>query len=401
MLDNTVYSKLLDVVDDLISSKQRIILEARIKHVSGRAAAKELGIPKTTFSDTLKKIVELGAKRGYAPEYDMNVKTPKTFMIKRISTNYDQDYNIKQQWVIQEPDKVRQYEQMKEVVQALTEDIPKAIPVKYTEIPDDELMVVYPIGDAHIGMYASSDETGNEWGIDESESAHLCVFGELVTNVKPCKKAVIVNLGDYFHHDNMKGVTPKSGNILDTDGRPHNMIDAGFKIMRTMIDSALKIHETVHVINALGNHDEFGELFFDSALANIYENEPRVTVDRSPSTFKYFSHGVNFIGVHHGHSCKPDKLPLVMATDRPADWGCSKHRYWLTGHVHHDHKREYSGCYVESFRTVASKDKYATDGGWRSGQDMKAIILHSRHGEIWRQTANIDLFKESFLAIKE
>ena len=107
------------------------------------------------------------------------------------------------------------------------------------------------------------------------------------------------------------------------------------------------------------------------------------------SVFQYFSFGKNFFGVHHGHTAKADKLPLVMATDRAKDWGETEFRMWYTGHIHHDSKKEYGGCTVESFRTLAAKDAYAHSGGWRSGQDSKAIVLHRDFGEVERHTINI------------
>jgi len=81
-----------------------------------------------------------------------------------------------------------------------------------------------------------------------------------------------------------------------------------------------------------------------------------------------------------------DKLPAVMAADRPQDWGQTEFRYWLTGHIHHDSKIEAPGCMVESFRTLAAKDAYASYGGWRSGRDTKVIVYHKDFGEVERHT---------------
>ena len=130
-------------------------------------------------------------------------------------------------------------------------------------------------------------------------------------------------------------------------------------------------------------------MFLQAALKHMYEKEPRVEIDCTSSVFQYFQHGKNFFGVHHGHTCKADKLPLVMATDRPKEWGSSEFRYWLTGHIHHDTRKEYSGCTVESFRTLAAKDAYAYSGGYRAGQDSKALVIHQDYGEVERHTINI------------
>lgn len=175
------------------------------------------------------------------------------------------------------------------------------------------------------------------------------------------------------------------------DGRYSKMIRVGVKIIRRMIDSALEHHEKVTVINATGNHDDTGAMFLNIALDNIYENEPRVIVNAKPTPFHYVQFGKTCFGVHHGHSCKMANLPLVMATDEPKMWGDTAHRYWLTGHIHHDSMKEYTGCKVESFRTLAAKDAYATWGGYRAGQDSKCLVLHKDHGEIERHTINIGM----------
>jgi hypothetical protein len=156
-----------------------------------------------------------------------------------------------------------------------------------------------------------------------------------------------------------------------------------------MIDSALSHHRTVKVINATGNHDDTSSLFLSVALANMYESEPRVIIDDSPTPFHYVEWGDCMFGVHHGHSCKPDKLPGVMAADQPQMWGRTTYRYWYTGHIHHDTKKEYAGVTQESFRTLAAKDAYATWGGYRSGQDSKCIVLHKNFGEVERHTVNL------------
>ena len=86
-----------------------------------------------------------------------------------------------------------------------------------------------------------------------------------------------------------------------------------------------------------------------------------------------------------------DRLPGVMAADKAKDWGETEFRYWLTGHIHHDSKKEFPGVMVESFRTLAARDSYATAGGWRSGRDTKCIVYHKEYGEIERHSVNINM----------
>jgi hypothetical protein len=128
-------------------------------------------------------------------------------------------------------------------------------------------------------------------------------------------------------------------------------------------------------------------------LSEFYSNNPRVIVETAPTTYHYHRFGKVLLGVTHGHEIKPEKLQGVMAADRAEDWGGTVFRHWLTGHVHHDQKKEFSGCTFESFRTLAAKDAYATSKGYRSDRDMKCIVYHKEYGEVYRYTSNIKLIR--------
>ena len=311
-------------------------------------------------------------------------------VLKGSSTLYDDEGNVKLQWVKTDIDKQTAIDNIKEWIDTCVENLPKFKKKNYeVSNTSSDLLAIYPLGDPHVGMKAYKDEAGDNWDLNTAQEVFCGVFDRLVKTAPHCKEAIIVNLGDYFHRDNVAGVTERSGHKLDSDGNYLMMVDTGIKIMIQMINSALEHHEVVKVITIIGNHDDTGAMFLQAALKHMYADEPRVNIECTASVFQYFQHGKYFFGVHHGHTCKADKLPLVMATDRPKEWGNSSFRYWLTGHIHHDSKKEYSGCSVESFRTLAAKDAYAYNGGYRAGQDSKALVIHKEFGEIERHTINI------------
>jgi hypothetical protein len=311
-------------------------------------------------------------------------------VLKGSSTLYDEDGNIKLQWVKTDTEKTNQLDSLRELVDELVDELPRFKKRDYLSThASQDLMAVYPLGDPHVGMKAYKDEAGEDWDLKTAQEVFCGVFDRLVKTAPSCEQAVIVNLGDYFHRDNVAGVTERHRHVLDTDGNYLMMVETGLKIMVQMINSALDHHNKVKVITIIGNHDDTGAMFLQAALKHMYENEPRVDIVCNSSVFQYFQHGSSFFGVHHGHTCKADKLPLVMATDKPKEWGSSDYRYWLTGHIHHDTRKEYSGCTVESFRTLAAKDNYAYSGGYRAGQDSKALVIHKDYGEVERHTINI------------
>ena len=370
------------------SERQKEIGRLMDEGLSSRKIAKQINADSGTVRDAMRLLRDRAGKKDRSEHIG---KTPEGFGISRTTSLYDSDGNVKLQWVQQKQDSDKQLELMRAAIAALSEDLPK---LRKTKTPaqsqfDDELMAVYPLGDPHIGVLTWAEETGQDWDLKIAEEKFCNAFHRLVKTAPQCNQAVIVNLGDYFHADNMEGVTSRSGHSLDMDGRFAKMIRVGFKIMRQMIDSALAHHATVKVINATGNHDDTSSLFLSVALANMYENEPRVIIDDSPTPFHYVEWGKCMFGVHHGHSCKPAMLPGVMAADQAEMWGRTKYRYWYTGHIHHDTKKEFAGVTQESFRTLAAKDAYATWGGYRSGQDSKCIVLHKEFGEVERHTVNL------------
>lgn len=333
------------------------------------------------------------ARQGYAPEYDMRHPAAPGFNVKGVSNLYDANGVLKAQWVKTTQDREQTMAAMAAACEAMVADLPKLGPRAAPKSIRDDLLTVYPIGDPHVGMYAWGDETGEDWDLGIAERVHCAAMNALVEAAPATDTAIVLNLGDLFHYDGLAAVTPRSGHNLDSDGRFAKMIDVGIKILRQCIESALSKHKHVHVMSLPGNHDESSALFLSVALRHIYGNEPRVAVEAAPSVFQYYRFGKVLLGAHHGHTCKPDKLPGVMAADRAQDWGETLYRYWLTGHVHHESKKEAAGCTVESFNTLAGKDAYAANGGWRSGRSMSAIVYHRDFGEVGRSKVSAAMFE--------
>lgn len=360
------------VTDD----QKREALEAFEKHGSVTAAAQSLGLHESTYRNRLNQArMDEGQK------------------VKGTSTLYDEEGNVKLQWVKVDEDQQRREELFKEAMEALAKDLPR-VTVKPPKPSQTDLMACYPISDHHTGAFADRDETGeSDYNLEIAESLLIGAIDHLIAAAPDCEEAVVPIMGDFFHYDGSIPETPTHKNKLDPAGRFNKMIQVGVRIARYAPEAAARKHKRVRVIPIPGNHDPFSAIFLAVCLANIYENEPRIAVDTSSTLYRYFRFGKCLVGLHHGHGAKLADLPLIMATDRPEDWGETEYRYCWTGHIHHDSVKEYPGCKVESFRVLGPNDAHHAGKGYRSGRDMKAIILHREFGEVARHTVNPEMLK--------
>jgi hypothetical protein len=378
-----------------VSERERFYLESTMQIGTIRRAAKECGVSQGTVRQAIERVKARAAKMGYAPEHDLNKPTTAPFVVKGTSTLYGEDGQPKLQWVKTNLDREAQIEIMKQAVEAICEDVK---PVKAIPAPldvNDQLISIYPWGDPHVGMYAWADETGDNFDLSIAEQDMCNAVDYLVERSPPSKRGVLVNLGDFFHYTNMTGTTERSGHVLDRDSRTAKMIDVGVRIIRRCLERMREKHEIVELINAPGNHDETFAHFLNVLFRNLYANEHRVIVHDAPTTRHYLQHGKCLIGVVHGHQTKDRDLPGIMATEKPEEWGATKHRVFFRGHHHHDNRVEYNGCIVEQMRTLA-RDAYAVGGGYLSGRDMKCIVMHSEFGEQMRLTCGIDVLRSTY-----
>lgn len=310
--------------------------------------------------------------------------------LRATSTLLGPDGEVKLQWVKRDKGQVS----IEEVAAIVKETFQDVEPVKRIPVPPTaakHLLTVIPIGDQHHGMYAWAEEAGADYDVSISERLLVSAAAHLIDISPACETCLIANVGDFFHYDSQRAETPQNRNALDSDTRYAKIIRGGVQMMRTFIECALAKYRNVRVINSPGNHDPVGALWFSLALGLLYEKNPRVQIDRNPGKFAYYGHGKTMLCVTHGDSIKIEKLPSVMAADQPSLWGSTEHRYGLTGHVHQDRVVELPGCKVESFRTLAARDAWASGQAYRSGRDMKAIIYHDEHGEVARNTFNVSM----------
>lgn len=348
-------------------------------------AARRLNIARPTLQHRY-----AAAKDRLAQREEVDNRAPEGHLVKGVSTLYDADGVVKAQWVKTNVDREKQLESARLAIEGLAKSVHGLAPITVPpESGEDDLLAVYPMGDPHFGLYSYAEETGDNFDLDIAERVTCAAVDRLVASSPPAATGLLLNLGDAFHADDSSNQTPASGHALDVDTRFAKVAQVGLRALAHCVRRLLEKHERVIVWNMAGNHDPHSAMWLAIAMDAFFANEPRVEVDLCPSLYKFFRFGRVLLGAHHGHGAKPNDLPLLMAADRPEDWGATDYRHWLCGHIHHWTAKEHPGVVVETFRTLAGKDAWHAGKGYRSRRDMNCIVYHKQYGEIQRIKCDI------------
>jgi len=378
-------SKLIEYAQ---SETQRIAVQAVIDNGGISNAARVLGRNPSSISRSVKACKIAAAKVGDDPEGSLTHKAPAGFSIDRVSSFLDDEGKVSRQWVIANRDKEDQFNAMMEAWNDVCVSLPK---VELTEPPKqsmDDLLCDYTIGDNHTGMFAIAKEAGEDWNLEKSLDILNKGMNYLVSTAPAAKTAFILDVGDFFHSDNQNNKTNHSGNALDVDGRYSQILSAGIECICNLISLALQKHEKVIYRSVIGNHNEHSAIMINLAIKMRFHNEPRLEVLDTPNIFNYYRFGVNLLADTHGHTVKAKKLPMIMAVDVPKMWAKTTNRVWRTGHVHHQIEKEYEGCSVITYRTLAPKDSWHGASGYRSNRDMRRTTYHRNNGTVGTEIVN-------------
>lgn len=315
---------------------------------------------------------------------------PLGYKLRGASTLLDAEGNVKAQWIktgVDHNDPTLLVDCFEEV---MASRIRPSLPLPEPDLGSSaDTLAVIPYGDPHIGMLAWHIETGEDFDLKVARKLMVGAARKLVGLTPPCDRCVVMSVGDTLHIDNMENTTAR-GTRQDVDSRLMKVIGVGLDTFIEIVDCALLRHKFVDVMIVPGNHDPLTSLYLSAMLALYYRNEPRVKVDTSITSHRYYLFGKVLLGLSHGETVKLGELPELMAADVPEMWGASLFRHIYSGHVHHVQVKELRGCTVESLRTLASKDDYHTRHGYRAGRGVFADIWHREYGHRVRHHIGVE-----------
>tara|TARA_R110002020_G_scaffold225959_3_gene436291 strand:- start:2893 stop:3978 length:1086 start_codon:yes stop_codon:yes gene_type:complete len=256
----------------------------------------------------------------------------------------------------------------------------------------NHLLVINP-ADIHIGKYASEIETGESYDCETAVMRVLEGVQGLIDKSKGFDvDRVLFCIGnDVLHIDNVYNTTTK-GTHQDTDGKWWEHYEIALMLYVKVIEMLREIAH-VDVLHSMSNHDYQSGFHLAHTLKSWFRKADDVKFDISVSHRKYYQYGKNLIGLEHGDGAKMDKLPLLMAQERPVMWSETKFRYWYLHHLHHKikHKwldtKDFIGVTVEYMRSPSAADSWHSRKGFCGAAKACEAFLHDKEsGQVARLT---------------
>jgi len=368
------------------TDKQREYIAAVKRLGSVTKAADEYGVTLRSFHQTLSRLrnirdaVEIGAEPA-----DSRYVLPGQKVIGMSTMVKTEDGNP--QWIKTKEDREAAEQDLQAMREAFTDSLPREKSVAPTKtIKNEDLLNLFIVTDYHIGMKSWGEETGSDWDTMIAEGLLYRLFSKAIKTAPAAGTAILGQLGDFLHWDGIDAVTPTSGNILDADTRFQKLIRVGIRVVRRIVRELLKRHDHVHMIMAEGNHDISSSMWLREIFYVWYENEPRVTVDRSADPYYCYEFGKVSLFFHHGHKLKPTTVDDVFVAKFRPVFGRTEFSYGHMGHLHHDKVLETILMHIEQHQTLAAPDAFASRGGWCSGRSARSITYHKDYGEVSRSS---------------
>jgi hypothetical protein len=377
------------------TEREREYYLAVVKHGSNRKAAEALGCARRSVDKGIQNIKAKAARQGYAPEHDMIRTAPDGFHVKGASTYYKQTETTPAQWVKTNIDYERQQELMREFIAGMCEEIPQTPAIEHSgKVCNSDLLNCYVITDYHLGALSWAPETGADWDLEIAEATLVEWFRQAMAYSPDSETAVFAQISDFLHFDSFDAVTPASKHLLDASGRFPNLVRVAIRVLRQVIAMLLTKHKKVHLIMADANHDPTSQVWIREFFSVMYELDPRITVDTSPSPYNAYEFGKVALFTHHGHKRKPGNVSDVFVAQFRELYGRTKYAYAHMGHMHHTDIKENNLMVVKQHRTLAAPDAYSARGGYISGRDASVILYHRNFGQLGEVTVTYDMVKE-------
>lgn len=268
---------------------------------------------------------------------------------------------------------------------------------KAKPIRDGLLNLLAPV-DLHIGKLAWAPETGEDYdskiAIDRLQFAVDALLDR--ASGFPIARHLFVVGNDLLQVDNAFAMTT-AGTFQDQDSRYRKQFRNAVSVMTWAIKRQAET-APVDVLIVPGNHDQLASFGIGEVLAARFENSDTVHVSHDLSPRLYYRFGQNLLGFTHGNEEKQADLPLIMATERKADWSETLFHDWFLGHFHAKKEMRFTagdsinGVSVRILPSLTGTDAWHAKRGY-VGQHRRSesYLFHPQDGCVASFTATVKL----------
>ncbi len=289
--------------------------------------------------------------------------------------------------IFAKPNEFTRNEFLKSIEELISNYSPSYPQIDYPKREDGHLLIINP-ADVHIGKFADSLETGEDYNIEIAKERVREGVKGILRNAEgyPIEKILFCIGNDILHTDNVGGSTTK-GTPQDTDGKWFRHFTEALELYVEIVEMLIQI-APVDCVHSMSNHDYMSGFHLAHALKSWYRNTDSVSVDAEPKHRKYYSWKNSLIGLTHGDGAKLNNLPLHMAQEEPKMWANTKYRYWYLHHLHHKQRYKFMssfdniGVTVEFLRSPSGSDSWHYQKGYTGSIKAVEGFIHNKYGQI-------------------
>lgn len=268
-----------------------------------------------------------------------------------------------------------------DILKDMKKDSPKVPKKKYKK--SNTKLAEIDIFDLHLGKISWKDETGESYNLELACEVYEECIDHFIDHLKNQNiDRILLPVGnDFFNSDASHPYpTTTKGTPQQNDGRWQLMFTTGRKLL---FDNITKLTDIapVDVVMVPGNHDFEKVFYLGDALEGWFNNNPNVQVDNSPSPRKYYTYGKCLIGFTHGDKEKPLNLPVIMATERPKEWGECLYREFHMGHNHRKKEIKYQstdevqGVILRYMNSLSKTDAWHHENGYIGSKKSAELLI--------------------------
>ena len=211
-------------------------------------------------------------------------------------------------------------------------------PIKFKKekkkVLDDDLLLEIPAIELHLGKYAESLESGQNYGVEIAKSRFYEILRQIVEmqEITSADRCVVMIGNDFFNSDTVGNTTTK-GTQQFNDIRWKSLFITGLELYKDFFNTLRTKFNHVDVRLCQGNHDVMSSFYLYMALSAYYRLDEIIKFDDNYREYQCYRFGDNAIFFGHGDGNFKRVIHSIPA-EFYKEWGESKYRELHLGHLH-------------------------------------------------------------------